>query len=203
MLSDFLKTLLEFFEFLWPLRRLDAHERGYFTLFGKVWAPFNFLFFDWEHLRRFWRRADGPDVGPGVYGRIPWFLDVMGCDMSWGTMDTGRMDIETKDGNTLTCMASALCKVENVRIAMIEVQDYERTMQGTLAGMIAEVLTNADPERLEPEKRNVLNKQVAREVKKEAALLGIHIEWVRFTTFIRKPKIFRLISETAYKSGTW
>ena len=100
-------------------------------------------------------------------------------------------------------MASALCKVENVRIAMIEVQDYERTMQGTLAGMIAEVLTNADPERLEPEKRNVLNKQVAREVKKEAALLGIHIEWVRFTTFIRKPKIFRLISETAYKSGTW
>lgn len=203
MLSDFLKTLLEFFEFLWPLRRIDAHERGYFTLNGKVWTPYNFLFWDWGHLRYFWRRTEGPDVGPGIYWRVPWFLDVWGCDCSWGTVDTGRMDLETSDGQTLTVMASALCRVKNVRIAMIEVQDYERTMQGTLAGMISEVLTSTEPEFLEPAKRTFLNKRVSKEVIKQAEALGIHVEWVRFVTFIRKPKIFRLMGEPSFKSGTW
>lgn len=195
MLSDFLKLLLDFIEVLWPLRRLDAWEGGVYLVNGKVAVPPRFL--------TGFKLLTSPVVGPGVWGRIPWFIDVVGCSTAYGIANTGRIDIEARDGRILSLSASAKCRVIDVQKSVVGVHEHERSMQEILAGAISEYMSEIELDRLAPDKRGALNTYLTKHVKKEAAEFGIEVEWVRFTTFVTKVKIIRLLNEPSVMMGTW
>lgn len=195
-MGEFLQQILQFIEFLWPLVRVEAHESGFFEVFGRVTIPWRWFAFSTKKLTT-------AHVGPGVYVKIPWFTNVTTCGIETGIANTGRIDIETKDGRSLTVSASARCRVIDPQKAMILLKDHERSMQEILAGVLSEKLAEVEPERLEPNKRARLNTTIYNEIAKEAEEFGIEISWIKFTTFIRNPKMIRLLDEPKFQMGTW
>ena len=174
MLSDFLHTLVEFIQFLWPLRIVHPWERALYMAFGKV------------------RR----EVGPGIYFRFPWFTEVHEVSTTWESMYTGRNDITTKDQRTLSFSASAMIRVVDVHKAVLVVHDASSTMAGLLSAVLAEKLAEVEPERFSPERRGRLNSSLAQWVETEAAEFGVEVKWIRFTSFVLNPKTIRLLTES-------
>lgn len=170
-MSDLLRTILEFIEFLWPLRRVEQWERGAYYIFGRWWK----------------------EVGPGVWPIIPWFVDVHAVSTAEAIVGTGRQDITLSDKSMLSFAAAATVQVNNLYAALNLVDQYTETMQELLASVLAEKLAEVDASRLEPEKRGRLFADLRRWVAEEAAPYGIEVKKVRFTSFIVNAKAHRLI----------
>lgn len=170
-MSEFLKVLLEFFEFLWPLRRVEQWEKGGYYMFGR------------------WVRT----VGPGIWPIIPWFFDVRQVSVAEAIVGTGRQDITLSDRSMLSFAATATVQVKDVYSALNLVDAYTETMQELLASVLAEKLAEVDAIRLEPEKRGRLFADLRRWVAEEADQYGIEVKKVRFTSLIINARAHRLI----------
>ena len=179
MVGDFLRLLLDFIEFLWPLKRIEQYEEGVVMVLGRYKKT----------------------VGPGVYFRVPWFTDVHAVSVVWGAITTGRNDITMKDGKTLSFAANSLCRVVNAQKAMIDIHDHENGMHVILSSVLAERLAEIDPERLAPDKRARLNTDLRKWVEQEAAEFGVEVKWVRFTSFVVNPRTYRLLAEQIGQVG--
>ena len=175
MFGDLLGRVFEFIEFLWPLSKVEQWEGGVYQVFGKM------------------RKC----VGPGIWPKFPWFIDVHVTSTAWRPIGTGRHDITTKDGNMLTFEAIALFRVVELKKSMVVIHDDEHGMLNLLTSVLAERLAEGDPERFAPEKRGRLNTSLQQAVEREAAEFGLEVKWVRFSTFVLNPKTFRLLSESA------
>ena len=171
MLSDFLRTLVDFIQFLWPLKIAAEWERALILVFGHVM---------WE-------------VGPGMYPVIPWFMSFHETSIAWDPFTTENCDITTKDNRTLTFSATYSIRVVNIRKALVEVHDYDTMARETVQGVMSEELASVDPERFEPSKRNALNRYLKIQVEKELEAVGLELQWVRFSTFVLNPKMIRLL----------
>lgn len=170
-MSEFLRVLLEFIEFLWPLRRVEQWELGGYYVFGRWWKK----------------------VGPGVWPIIPWFLDVKTVSVAEAIVGTGRLDITLADKSMLSFAATATVQVTDIYAALNLVDAYHETMQELLASVLAEKLASVDPTRMEPEGRGRLASDLKRWVATEAEQYGIEVKKVRFTSFIVNAKAHRLI----------
>lgn len=170
-MSEFLRVLLEFIEFLWPLRRVEQWEMGGYYVFGRWWKQ----------------------VGPGVWPIIPWFFDVKMVSVAEAIVGTGRQDITLSDKSMLSFAATATVQVKDIYSALNLVDAYTETMQELLASVLAEKLAEVDAVRLEPEKRGRLFADLQRWVAKEAEQYGIEVKKVRFTSFIINARAHRLI----------
>jgi regulator of protease activity HflC (stomatin/prohibitin superfamily) len=173
VLSDFLRLLLDVIEFIWPLKRIEQYESGVYFKFGRKWK----------------------EVGPGIHWRLPWFIEVHNVSMAWSIVETGRKDITTKDGRTLSFAASTMHRVVDAAKSVINIHDYENGMHTILGSVLAEKLASVDPERFGPDKRARLNTDLKNWVMEEAAEIGVEIKWVRFTSFVINPRTYRLLSE--------
>ena len=170
-MSEFLRVLLEFIEFLWPLRRVEQWEMGGYYVFGRWWK----------------------EVAPGVWPIVPWFCDVKTVSVAEAIVGTGRQDITLSDKSMLSFAATATVQVNNIYSALNLVDAYTETMQELLASVLAEKLAEVDAVRLEPEKRGRLFADLQRWVAKEAEQYGIEVKKVRFTSFILNARAHRLI----------
>lgn len=175
MFGDFLGRLLEFFEFLWPLFKIEQWEGGIYSVFGKF------------------RKV----LGPGIYPRVPWFVTIHSTSLAWRPLHSGRHDITLKDGKVFTFEAVAMFRVRDLRKSMVVVHDDEHAMLSLLISALAEKLAEVDPDRFLPDRRGRLYSSLQSLVTEEAAEFGLEVKWVRFTTFILDPKTYRLLAESA------
>lgn len=179
-MSEFLRLLLEFIEFLWPLRRVEQWEGGGYYLLGR-----------WQ-----------AEVQPGVHWVIPWFMDVKTISKAEAIIGTGRKDITLSDGSLCSFAANATARVVNVNLALNKVDDYKETAQELLAAVVAERLAAVDAMRLTHEKRGRLFADLSRWVAEEAAEYGLEVRKVRFDSFMINVRAYRLINDQAVQS-TW
>ena len=174
MLSDFLHTLLDFISYLWPLVIVKRWENGLFLVRGKVWRV----------------------VPPGLYFRFPWFMECHMVSLAWSPVVTGRHDITTKDDRTLSFEAQSFVRVVDVEKSAVVVHDYETAMTSLLSSVLTERLAEVEPDRLAPDKRGRLNTSLTAWVEREAAEFGVEVKWVRFTSFVVAPRVYRLLTES-------
>jgi hypothetical protein len=170
-MSEFLRVLLEFIQFLWPMRRVEQWEKAGYYVFGRWVRP----------------------VGPGIWPIVPWFCDVRAVSVAEAIVGTGRLDITLSDKTLLSFTATATVRVVDVYAALNLVDQHTETMQELLASVLAERLASVDSARLEPEGRGRLYADLRRWVAEEASEYGIEVTKVRFTSFIMNTRSHRLI----------
>lgn len=170
-MGEFVRLLIEIVSLLFPLRMVRAWERGGYMMCGR------------------WRR----EVGPGVYLVVPWFFDVHEVSVATAYCGTGRQDITLSDGSTLSFTAIAKARVDRVKDAVLNVDDFRTSTQEVLAGVLADRLAEVDASRLSPEKRKRLCTDLKRWVGEETEKFGVVVEDVWFTSFVQSVKLHRLL----------
>lgn len=170
-MGDFLRLALDSIAYLWPFRLVDHWERAGLYVFGRWWK----------------------EVGPGCYLIVPFFMDVKTIPVCEAIVGTGRQDICLTDDTVLSFAATATVKVSNVYLALNAVDDYAETAQELLSSVLAERLADVDAARLTPEKRGRLLGDLRRWVAEEAAAYGVEVSRVRFTSFVLRAKVHRLL----------
>lgn len=174
-MSDLLRTILEVIRFIWPLRIVQAWERGGYLVCGR------------------WHR----EVGPGLKVIVPWFCEVLTASTAPALVGCGREDITTQDGTTLSFSAIATARVFDVKLALTAVDDYHESTQELVGSFLAERLAEVDADRLTPEKRSRLFKQLQKELAVEAAEWGVEITKLRFNSFVTNVRLYRLLTDSA------
>jgi regulator of protease activity HflC (stomatin/prohibitin superfamily) len=132
---------------------------------------------------------------PGVYFVIPWFWTVNEINKSRGIVGTGRKDITTKDGGTLSFEATAPVWVRDPATAINTVDEVRETAQELFSSVLSERLADVDASRLTPESRGRLVADLLRWVNTEAAEFGLEFGRVRFTSFVRNARTVRLLMD--------
>jgi len=173
MLAELLGIIVEITKLLWPFHMIHTWERGAYYVFGRYWKT----------------------LGPGTYPVIPWFFHVENINISRGIVGTGRKDITTSDGGTLSFEASAPVWVRDPEVALNTVDEYRETAQELFASILAEKLADVAATRLAPEGRGRLVADLGRWVQEEAREYGMEFGRVRFLSFVRNAKTVRLLMD--------
>jgi regulator of protease activity HflC (stomatin/prohibitin superfamily) len=175
-MTDFLRLVAEWIQYLWPFRRVRRYERALYTAWGGRWQ--------WE-------------VGPGIWPMVPWFTEVNEVAVSKGIVSTPRIDITLQDGRLLSCGASAIVRVANLDRAVNAVDSFMESGQELLHAVLADKLSDVDAERLEPKGRRRLVSDLRRWVNEQAEEFGLEFEQLRFTTWVINPRPYRVLSDGA------
>lgn len=177
-MTDLLRLLGEWIQFLWPLRRVRLFERALYTVCGR-----------WER-------------GPGVYPIIPWFCEVDAESVAEGLVQTPRIDLTLKDGTALSFALGATVRVKDLRRAVNKVDAYMESAQELLAAVAGEKIPEVDPDRLQPDKRGRLLSDLKRWTQAEADEYGIEILKLRFTSYVFRPRFYRVLTD-AGSAAPW
>lgn len=170
-MSDLVRLIIEVCQLVWPFRLVHQWEHGAYYVCG-----------------RFWRV-----VKAGVYPVVPWFMDVKTVSTAEAIFGTGRQDITLSDGRTLSFAATAKAHVVDANLALNSIDDIQTSSQEILSSVLADKLAEVDAERLSHDRRGRLFASLRAAVAAEAALHGVEITNVRFTSFVLNPKTIRLL----------
>lgn len=170
-MGELVRLVIEIVQLLWPFRMVRPWERAGYMICGYWWK----------------------EVGHGVYPVIPWFFDVHTVSVAEAICGTQRLDVTLSNGSTLSFQATCTARVTDVRKAVCSVDDFATTTQELLASVLADKLADVDAERLAPNKRGRLFSDLKRWVAEEAALYGVEVSRVRFTSFILTTRTYRLL----------
>jgi regulator of protease activity HflC (stomatin/prohibitin superfamily) len=191
MLADFLKGLVQFAEFLWPIKPVRQFERGLYVWCGVIIRPPSWAILTGTVL-------EDEVLGPGLYLALPFFGDVHAVSQAWDFVESGRLDLTLKDGRTLSCEVVAKMRVTGPRAAWVEYEDYTVDRRKMLRAAVSEVLQEAEPDRFAPDRRGrLLGGSLLAGVRKGAEPMGHEVESVQVTTFVLNPRTFRLLSDVA------
>jgi len=187
MLNDLWQLVVQFAEFLWPFRIISQWERALYLVNGRVVIPWRWVAFRWQAL-------DSQELPPGLYLVFPFFATIHQVAIAWDYVDSGRLDLTLKTGEALSCEAVAKMRVVDLYKAYVGFHDYEIDRRAMLKAAISETLVEADAERFESGKRGrLLGSSLLKAVRDGASDLGHEVESVQVTTFVLKPKVFRLL----------
>lgn len=178
-MADFGRLLLDVIKFIWPFRIITEWERGGIYIFGHYWRS----------------------VGPGLYPLIPWFTNILDLSVVPSIIKTPRLDIMLQDGSTLSFAAAATVKVMDFNLAINTVDKYAETTHELVSAVLAERLAAVDITRLAPDRRGRLLSDLLRWLNDESLVFGVQIQKVRFTTFIRNVRTYRLMQDT--EASAW
>lgn len=173
-MGDFLRILLDSIQYLWPLRLIQQWERGGFYFLGR------------------WQR----ELGPGCYPIVPFFMEIRCISIVPAIVSTGRQDITLSDGTLLSFTASATVRVADLNLAVNTVDNFTETTQELLGAVLSDKLARIDAERVKPDRRTELLRSLRTAVATEAALFGIEVSNIRFTTFVTNVRTYRLLQDT-------
>jgi len=171
--ADFLRVLGEWIAFLWPWKICHTWEQGVMFVCGRYWKT----------------------VGPGCYFVFPWFMYLHEVSVVPGMLVTPRLDITLLDGTSLSLVASAWHRVVDANLAVNTIEDYGSTSVELLMSVLADRIARVKPERLEPENRAALLRDLTAWAQAEAAEYGIELTKVRFSTFVLRARTYRLLGE--------
>ena len=173
-MGELVRLIVDSIAYLWCFRIVEESERAGRFFCGHWWQ----------------------EVGPGWYWNIPFFMDVKALSIAKGIVTTPRLDIPLSDGNRLSFSASSTCRVVDVKLALLAMDDYKETTQELLSAVIAEKLMGVEAERvINPEKRGRLFSDLRRWVQEEAAEFGLEMTRVRFTSLVVNAPVMRLLND--------
>jgi regulator of protease activity HflC (stomatin/prohibitin superfamily) len=176
--GDALVRLAEWLRDLWPFRKVEPWQRGTVVVFGRYWRA----------------------VGPGVYPVIPWFIEIDGYSVVPAVVSTPRLDIELKDGTAVSFVAAITLRVADVERALLRVSDYEQTTVEAASAALAERLAEVETAQLAPERRGRLLASLRKRVQDEVAEWGVEVTNLRFTTFVTRPRFYRVLGDSPLTS---
>jgi regulator of protease activity HflC (stomatin/prohibitin superfamily) len=172
-MGDFLAKVIDILEFLWPLDRVDQWEEAGYYRFGRF-----------VKVR-----------GPGVYFRFWWFERHITFSVVPTIVSTPRLDITLRDGTQLSLTASATCRVVDLAQALNTIDQFQETTQEAIAAVLADKIASVDASRLLPEGRGRLLSDLTKWVNEETIEFGVESKKVRFTTFVLKPRMWRMLND--------
>lgn len=178
-MTDFLRLILEIFQYIFPLRKVEQWEQGVVYVFGRYWKT----------------------VAPGVYPIVPWFMEVREVSVVPGVLVLPLQTITLRDGRALTFSASVGYQVLDAERAMNSVERYEETASELASGLLAERFADVDPARFDPARgrRDRLLAELAEELNEATRIFGLEISRVMLANFAMGVRTYRLL--TANGSG--
>lgn len=180
-MSEFFRALLDFLKEFWPVSLVKQWQKGCFYRLGRF------------------RRV----VDPGPHMTLPFVDEIVPVNMVPAIVFTGRQDITLNDGSVLSWQAAATVQVVDAERVTNGVDSYTETAREALCAILADRLASVDAERLEPDKRGRLLSDLTRWVNEELNPFGMHADRVRFVTFVRNARIFRLMQDVPGIGGEW
>ncbi len=157
-----------------PYSKIFPNEGGVFLRFGK------------------YRRT----LEPGLYWKIPLIDDIKKLDITPQVINLPNQSITTKDKVTLAVSGAIEYSIRDAKRALLEVQDFDKSLQNLSMGIIA----NYAHEKTYEECLNIkeLEDVVIRGIRERANSWGLNIRkfWV---TDLAEHKVYRLMThETPY-----
>lgn len=173
-MAELLRVLVDVIGYLWPFRIVWEWEAGAYYICGIYFRP----------VRR------------GCWPVIPFFCDVRTVNRVPDIYSTGLQDITAKDGEILTFAASLTLVVTDAAAALNRVVRHEETATECAGAVLADTLADLGSERLDPERRRGLIRTCLAAINREVAEYGVEVTALRFTTFVRGARTYRLLSPT-------
>jgi regulator of protease activity HflC (stomatin/prohibitin superfamily) len=168
---SWIQALLDFIGKFWPLVIVEQWERGGYYVGGKWWK----------------------EVGPGIKVVMPWFTHVESVTIVPALVDAGRQDITLRDGSNLSFSATATLCVVDVNKALNSIDQYHEACRELIGSYLAEKLSTLPIEKFDPDKRSTTMRQLRDGLHNEAAEFGIEVTKLRFTSFVRNLRTYRLL----------
>ncbi len=118
---------------------------------------------------------------PGWYFFWPLIQDVPFATVTTQVIDLRPQSVFIKSGRNLTVSGIIKYKVVDIRKAMLDVQDYDRSLQALSLGVLLSILSiTPDVEELSPSE---IGEQVLRGIREEAVGWGLKIQKVYISDF--------------------
>jgi SPFH domain/Band 7 family protein len=176
-MTDLLRLIVDVIQYIWPFVIVHQWQRGVWYVCGRYWRT----------------------VGPGVYPRIPFFMDIHDVTLVPDSHMTNPYTITTKGaaGDTLTFAFVYELEVLDANLANNTVQDYEGKAHMDVLAIVADTLADLPEARLQPDVRNGMIRKCLLEVNKELGRYGMRCNSLRFTIFVRNMKNYRLFNSIA------
>lgn len=133
------------------------------------------------------------ELTPGWYIWCPLFQEVIKLEVVSQVVDLRAQSVETKDGHHVIVSGALQYKVTDVKKAILDVQDWDKSVQTLALGVIAEYIQQHSLQ----ECRDLEN--IKSEVRKkivEASGWGLKIQQVYITDFT-EAKSIRIITESS------
>lgn len=180
-MNALVQAILEWVRLLWPFSLVDQWERGVYYVCGRSWKT----------------------VGPGVYFVFPWFMQIRTLTIAPAILQTERIDITLRDDTIASFAATAVVKVTNPASALNDIDNYHEATLALIASSLADRLARVDIARLEAEKRPRLAKDLAKWITEESSKFGVEVTNIRFTSFVRKVRVYRLLNDGMASTTSW
>ena len=172
-MADFLRLVGEWLQYIFPFRIVHVYERGVMFRLG-----------------RFWKIAE-----PGCHVIVPFFMSLVEVTIVPGMVNTGRLNVTLQDGTTCSFVATAWTQVLDPEKAINSVEQFGETELEVLSAVCADRVARVSPNRLEPENRAALLRDLTGWVNAETEPFGIKVDKVRFSQFVLKARTFILLGD--------
>jgi regulator of protease activity HflC (stomatin/prohibitin superfamily) len=170
---NFVQSIIELLKSFWPLVIVQAWERGEYYVCGKHWRS----------------------VGAGLKLIVPWFCEIYVVPIRSTPISTPRMDLTLRSGNNISFSSTAVVRVTDAKKAVNDIDDYKESTQEIIAATLADRHVRVKEERLDPENRAGLLRDLRGWVNEETGVFGVEAESVRFTTFVQGARTYRLLAD--------
>jgi regulator of protease activity HflC (stomatin/prohibitin superfamily) len=143
-------------------------------------------------------------VGPGVKLVVPGLCEVIKVPVVPEVYPTPLQTVTLRDGTTLTFSASITVVVRDAAKAYLELGHYTETVQEIAAAVLAEGMSDADPDRFDAArgKRDRLMAELLGEVNAAIGGYGITATALRLNNFARGVRTIRLLLDRAVLPAT-
>ncbi len=180
-MTTLFQAIIDWLHLLWPLRIVEQWENGVYYVCGKSWKT----------------------VGPGLYPLFPWFMDLRTVTVAPRPLQTERIEITLSDDSIVSFAVTASVKVVDAAAALNNIDNYHEATLLIIAAELTDHIARVNLSRLDAARRPRLARDLARWVTKETSKFGVNVSRVRFTSFIRKARVFRLIGDGAATNTEW
>lgn len=134
-------------------------------------------------------------LGPGLKVVVPGLMQLHTVSMVPRNESTPRQTVTLRDGRSLTFTASLTMVVDDPAAAWNSVERWSETVVEEAAGVLSELLAEADPVRFDPSygKRERLRDEIRDEVDAVTSRFGVRVTAVRFNDFVINARPVRLL----------
>lgn len=177
-MTSWLAVLIDVVRYLWFFRAVEQWEQGVYYFFGKYWRT----------------------VGPGRWPLVPYFMDVRRVSVVRDVQSTALLNLTLRNGQTLCFAATIVFHVKDPAAALNNVEDYKANTIELVGAVIAEHLTDALPERTEPQYRDRFRRMVDSlldAINMETQRFGVVVDALRFPNYVHGVRTYRLLTERA------
>ena len=126
-------------------------------------------------------------LAPGYYFFWPVVQEILSAVVATQVVDVRSQSVLSGDGQEMTVSGAIKYKISDIRKAMLEVQDYDLSLQALSLGVIRAVASSLSQERLQD--TGVVGDLVLKKIREEASGWGLRLQKVYITDLGRARNI--------------